>query len=635
MAAISTAYKFPKRPHVNKAKASPGSAVKLSIDLPPYTRTSPSMLAQQPSELPEQENASKEKADWQTLRGHLEARRAQLYAWRSSWWMTNWAPLAEYIDPSRSIWLTQSAGGLPTPNNMSRGRQINNAIVDPTGMYAKRVCAAGLMSGLASPSRPWFKVKTYTHATLDAESLAWLDIVEERMYTVMGNSNFYNSFAMECNDLTVYGTAPVLTYEDDRDIIRCYNPSVGEYYLGSDGTNRVNSLYRSFVMTILQIVDFFGLENCPENVRKLWQQKGSALDTELIVAHSIEPNFEIATGHVGQVKGNFAWREVYWLYGQASERPLSIRGFVDQPFAAPRWSTQSNDAYGRSVGMDVLPDIVQLQFETRRKAEGIEKQVRPPLQGGMELKNQPSSSLPGSVTYVSDVERNGLRSIYTVNPDLSAMERDLAAIQQRINKGFFVDLFLMMENLAGKNMTATEVQAHLVEKMTVLGPVVENILSESLRPRLKRVYQIMFRKGLFPPMPKGLKGIPLNIEFTSLLAVAQRASATSGMERLASIIGNMVAVYPDIKDNLDPDRFLREFNDLLANPHDILLAEKRVQQMRAARQKQQQAQTAMAAAQHGAQTANIGAQAAQTLANTQVGAGRTALQNLMTPAVGA
>ncbi len=632
MAAQSPQFVAKKKPAVSpKKKKSP---VNLALEIPPYERTGPSMLSQQPSDIRLKKSSEKEKQDWQTLRSHLEPRLANLLAWRNSWYFENWSNLARYISPARSIWLTQSAGGQPSPNNMTRGRQINNAIVDPTGMYAKRVCAAGLMSGLASPSRPWMKVKTYTHANLDAESLAWLDIVEERMYTVMGNSNFYNSFATECDDLTVFGTAPVLIYEDDRDVIRCYNPAVGEYFLGSDSTNRVGTFYRKYVMTILQIVDFFGLENCPENVVKLWKQKGSALDMELLVAHSVEPNFEIADGHVGQVKGNFAWREVYWLYGQASEKPLSFRGFVEQPFSAPRWSTQSNDAYGRSVGMDVLPDIVQLQFETRIKAEGIEKQVRPPLIGGMELKNQPSSSLPNQVTYVSDVARNGLRPIYQVAPDLTAMERDLAQIQQRINKGFFVDLFLMMENLAGKNMTATEVQAHLVEKMTVLGPVVENILSESLRPRLKRVYSIMLRKGLFPAMPKGLVGIPLNIEFTSLLAVAQRAAATGGMERLAALIGNMVAVYQDASDLLDYDRFLREFNDLLANPHDILRSQAQVQQMRTARAKQQ------AAAQHAQQmasmanTAESGANAAQVLSQTQIGGGRSALQSLVNPTGG-
>ena len=71
--------------------------------------------------------------------------------------------------------------------------------------------------------------------------------------------------------------------------------------------------------------------------------------------------------------------------------------------------------------MDVLPDVLQLQVMTRRMAEAIEKQVRPPLVGSMELKNKPTSTLPGHLTYVSDLNHAGIKPIYTVNPDVAAM----------------------------------------------------------------------------------------------------------------------------------------------------------------------------------------------------------------------
>ena len=42
-------------------------------------------------------------------------------------------------------------------------------------------------------------------------------------------------------------------------------------------------------MTIAQIVDFFGLENCPAGIQKLWQQKGSGLQTERLIARTLQP----------------------------------------------------------------------------------------------------------------------------------------------------------------------------------------------------------------------------------------------------------------------------------------------------------------------------------------------------------
>jgi hypothetical protein len=596
-----------------------------------YERASASLLAEQPVEAEEVQATPDQVKDWDRLRGHLEQRLAGLRTWRSSWWYQTWAELAQYLEPRRSTWLTQSTGGIPTPNNMTRGRPINNSIVDPTGTYAVRVCSSGMMSGLASPSRPWFKiVPAMKSAQIDEAGQAWLDETEERMYTVLAGSNFYNSFAQECEDLVVYGTAPVLIYEDEEDFLRLYNPCCGEYYLASSSTNRVDGFYRAFVMTVAQIVDFFGVDNCPADIQGLWKGKGAQLNQERIVAHSIEPNFAIAGTDIGKVKGDFAWREVYWLYGTGSKRPLSMKGFVDKPFTAARWNTQSNDAYGRSVGLDVLGDVIQLQIETIRKAEALEKMVRPPLLADMQLKNQPSSSLPGHVTYVSGLSAGtGMRSIYEVNPDISALERDLAAIQARIKTGFFADLFLMLQQPT-TNETAFSVAQRLQEKLQIIGPVVENIITESLKPKLRRFFDMMKRKGLLSPMPDSLKQSGgIDVQFVSLLALSQKAAATGGIERIVQLVGNMSAVFPQVKDVVNPDEVIREMSALLGNPQRILNPEQEVVQSRAAQAKQAQQIQKAQMLQHTAQTAGVAANAAQVMSQTQVGAGGDALSMLM------
>lgn len=602
-------------------------AAKSQLQQVDYEKASAAFTADQPnSEKPKHDVNNPE---WNALRSHLEGRLQQLKNWRNSWWFQNWSTLAQYILPRRSIWLTQSTGGQPTPNNMTRGQPLNNSIKDPTATFAVRVCAAGLMSGLASPSRPWFKVNTsLKDFEPDAEGRAWMDEVESRVYTVLAGSNFYNAFAQECEDEVVYGTAPSIIYEDAKDIIRCYNPAVGEYYLSCDATMRVDGLYRQFVMTVSQIVSFFGLDNCPPEIQKAWKAKGSQMDTERTIGYAIEPNFDIEG--CPKIPGKFAWREVYWVFGAGSRYPLSQRGFVDQPFTAARWATQSNDAYGRSPGMDVLPDVIQLQVMTVRLSEAIEKQVRPPLLADISMKNQPSSILPGHVTYTQNLgPGTGMRSIYEVNPDISGLSALIQQIEQRIKVGLFNDLFLLLEQAPDAKMTAYEVAQKVQEKLQVLGPVIENLISESLKPKLKRIFGIMQRKGMLPPVPDSMKGVPLDIEFISMLALAQKASATGGLERLAALIGNLVAVYPNIKYIMDEDAYVREFNDLLANPEKILRGPEQVTQMiqqanEAAQAQQQQAEIAQ-----GAQTASVGADAAQTLSNTQVGAGATALSQLL------
>lgn len=581
---------------------------------PPYVEAGPTLLSQQPAN--DKVRDEKDQKGWGDLRGHLEARLVSLRNWRTSWWNANWSDLAQFILPRRSIWLTQSTGGNPSPNNNTRGREINGAIADPTATLAVRVCTGGLVSGLASPSRPWFKlILSQKGVEPDEAARAWLDDTEDRMYTILAGSNFYDSFATECEDLVVFGTGPSIIYEDEKDVIRLYNPAVGEYYLASGATLRVDGLYRLFVMTVSQIVDFFKYENCPAEIQSLWNQKGAALDQERMIAHSIEPNYGIGPENAGKIPGNFTWRETYWLYGADSSKPASLTGYVDQPFTAARWATQSNDAYGRSPGMDVLPDVMQLQVMTRRMAEAIEKQVRPPLIGDMSLKNQPSSTLPGHLTYVTDIGPNkGIRSIYEVNPDINAMAANILAIEKRIQVGFFNDLFLMLEQVQTGKMTAYEVAAKVNEKMQVIGPVIESLLADSLKPKLKRIFGIMKRKGMIDPPPDSLKGVVLDIQFVSMLALAQKAAATGGIERLVALVGSLEPIFPTAKDKIDSDELIDEMNELLGNPAKIIRGKDAVEAFRAQQAQAAQQQQQMNQISQMAEAAGKAAPAAQVIA---------------------
>ena len=448
------------------------------------------------------QNWYEQSQNWEDERLQLEQRLYGLRNWRLSWW-EHWAKLAEAILPRRYHWLI-------VPNTMTRGLAINGAIKDPTGAQAVRVCTAGLRSGIMSSSRPWFKIKPgLRNFKPDRDSELWFEDTQDRIYRVFAGSNYYQTGTQMFEDLTVFGTGPKLMYGDRDSIIRCYNPCAGEYYLGSGPDGRINSFYRTYVQTVLQCVQFFGLENCSPQIQTLWENKGASLETEVIIAHAIEPNFSLSmpgmATNLGKVPGNFTYREVYWEWGTSSLKPLSKVGFREKPFIAPRWATTSNDAYGRSPGMDALPDILQLHTMTVRQAEAIEKMVRPPMLADMALKNQPSSILPGRVTYVPDVSK-GMRSIYEINMDIQHMSALIEKIEARVEKWFFNDLFQMMENIQGvQPRNEMEIAERRGEKMQVLGPVVEGIENE-LADDIRRAFAIMARRGMIRPKPQSLLG---------------------------------------------------------------------------------------------------------------------------------
>jgi hypothetical protein len=516
---------------------------------------SASLLADAPAMAKQQWYAENQK--WEDERQQLESRLYGLRTWRLSWW-EHWAALANAILPRRYHWLI-------VPNTATRGLAINGAIKDPTGAQAVRVCTAGLRSGIMSSSRPWFKIKPgLRNFKPDRAAQLWFEDTQDRIYRVFAGSNYYQTGTQMFEDLTVFGTGPKLMYGDKDSIIRCYNPCAGEYYLACGSDGRINSFYRTYVQTVAQLVYGFGLENCSPDVQGLWENKGASLETEIIVAHAIEPNFSLSmpgmASNLGKIPGNFTYREVYWEWGRNSLKPLSKVGYREKPFIAPRWATTSNDAYGRSPGMDALPDILQLHTMTVRQAEAIEKMVRPPMLADVSLKNQPSSILPGRVTYVPDVSK-GMKSIYEIRMDLDHMSKLIEKIEGRVEKWFFNDLFQMMDNIQGvQPRNEMEIAERRGEKMQVLGPVVEGIENE-LADDIRRCFAIMSRRGMIQQKPQSLLGIPLDIEFDSMINVAQRAAETAATERIITVVTNLDKVYPDkrIGDNVNWDTTVRDY----------------------------------------------------------------------------
>jgi hypothetical protein len=187
---------------------------------------------------------------------------------------------------------------------------------------------------------------------------------------------------------------------------------------------------------------------------------------------------------------------------------------------------------------------------------------------------------------------------------------------------------MMLSTNPGDRRTAYEVAQLMTERLQVLGPVIENIISESLKPKLKRIFGIIKRRDMLPPMPDSMKDIVLDVEFISMLALAQKASATGGLERLAAIIGNLVPVFPEAKDSLNVDNFIATMSDLLDNPASILNGPEEIAALRKAQADALQQKAAQEEMAQGVATAGVAADAAKVMSDTQIGGGQSALSAL-------
>lgn len=525
-----------------------------------------------------------------------------------------WRDLADYLLPSRYVWLQTGS-----EQRLSRR---NSMILDSTGTVAARVLASGMMNGITSPSRPWFKLRIKGISMEDYPVLAeWTDEVTRIILQSMAETNFYNAMGLMYLDLSVFGTANTIIYESVDKPYHCYNSALGEFYLMQDAEHKVNGMARKFQYTVRQLVTEFGVENCSDRVKTAWAAGGARLNEQISVIHLIEPND--GSGEYRTVGRQFRYRECYWEEGGGNPGMLlRERGYFEYPAISPRWELTANDVYGTAPGMDALPDVIQLQHETKKKAQGLDKLVSPPLLADVMLEHRPMALLPNGVTFVPRLTDNaGARPLYTVNPPLGEMSQDIAQVQARIREIFHNDLFTMISQLETVR-SATEIDARREEKLILLGPVLERFENEALDPAIKRIFSIHQRRGDFPEFPPGFDNVKLEIQYVSILSAAQSAVGTAPTERLLQLIGNVAGIWPEAKLIPDIPELLNEYALDIGVRQRNLRPREEVKQTIQAMNEQSSQENALAGA-------TQGAEAAKLLSETDVGGGANALQKLL------
>jgi Bacteriophage head to tail connecting protein len=495
---------------------------------------------------------------------------------------THWRELADYVMP-RSVVFNSS--------DRNKGGKINQNIIDNTATLALRTLASGMMAGLTSPARPWFRLTTSDPAMMeDAATKEWLFDVEAKMREVFSRSNLYNILPSCYQDLGLFGTAAFEVAEDHEDVIRCYPYAIGEYYLANNHRLSVDTLYREVALTVDQIVGRFGLASVSESVKSQYDRGN--YDQIFDVVHVVEPNRDAKPGSM--LAKHKPYKSCYFEKSRKDGQYLRESGYDEFPVLSPRWSLPGNSVYGESPGMFALPDIKALQLEQRRKLQGIDKMVNPPMIGDTQLRNQRASLLSGDITYISGMTNGavGLKPIYEVNPRLGELLGDMQEIQARIRTTFFADMMTMLASGDNSQMTAREVEERHQEKLLVLGPVMERLNDELLDPLIDRTFAIMAKRNLVPLPPKHLEGENLRVEYISIMGQAQKMIGTGSIERLAGFAGNLAAVRPDVLDKIDFDQTIDEYANMLGVPPRMIMSDDKVAEMRAAKAKAAQAQQA-------------------------------------------
>lgn len=564
------------------------------------------------------------KAEDEKLREHCEHRFKSMMP--TSDQTAEWYEIAGYCMPSRSRQLVEACKG----KNRDASRKVT--ILDDYAINSFETCANGMLTGLSSRSRPWRKSILEDDGLMDVPGVrVWLEQYDRLLDSSLAASNFYEAMLSCYHEMAGFGVAAVVFMEN-----RAASPKLvshaltaGEYGIAVGEDLRPNALARTYTLTARNIVSSYvadrfdsqvlDWERVPRAVKEAWD--AGNYEAPFVVKQVIEPNPAYIPGRLGKI--GMPYRAMRWLErDDQRKRFLAIEGYRSQPFAAPRWQTMAGEVWGTGRGKMALPSMRDLQLQSKRKGQVTDMVAKPATWGPPALGRV--SMNPGAHTTVATTDRGaGIAPVYTMPYQaIGEIREDLLEVRRSVDRMTYADVFMAITRMDGVQPRNVEelVRRH-EEQLTQLGPVTDRANFELLQVASDRVGDILATRGdllnALPPPPEDLEGEEIATDFVSVLAQAQRMLGIGQTERAVSMVGNMVAAFPEVRDNIDPDAIVRDYWDRSgATPSGLRDPAQRdaIRQQRAAAAQQQQIAAMMA-------PVKDGADAARLLSETDVGGG--------------
>lgn len=464
------------------------------------------------------------------------------------------------------------AGWIPDQDTSYDPNENDNRY-NPDVTRAAKVHGNGMQAGLCSKSRQWFQLGTDDP---DLESYPqvkeWLDHGERWIYRVLSNSNFYAQQQEGLYEQGVFGMENLFPEERTRaeGFVHFHRFPAGSYRVAADKDGNVNTCYRPVKMCANVLAEWFGRKALSQNAQNaLKNNPYDMLDVvHVITPRKYEPSFAGDPSSTAK-----AWASVWYEAGE-SDRVLRESGFDYYPFVTPRYRTVSPHAYGIGPGIDCIKRIKFLQQAEKDSIRAFHREAFPPLTGPARYANILNLT-PDAYNPYTGTDPGKIESIYNHKVDWQHYQFRLDAILKSAEKTFMVDLFLMLLRDDGSDpqRTATEILRRYEEKMTMLGPVVEQQTNENFDPVIGIVFNIIQQKGVLPPPPEELANSPqLKVKYISPLAQAQKMVEMQKLDVFEAWVTRIAQWSPDVVHAVSEYDMLKSVDTAVGTPTKILLS---------------------------------------------------------------
>lgn len=494
---------------------------------------------------------------------------------------------------------------------------------------ANQIFAAGIMSGLTPPNRKWFRLSFDNDELSNDTNLgAILDDRMDIMNAVLERSNFYTA-VHACYLELAFGQSPLGIFPDNKHGVHFVPYPIGTYCMETGPDGSIEYFSRKYKMSARQLVAKFGEENVPQYIRNELANGGAGLKANHNVIWYVEPNKAKDADKLG---GEYLpYISVYYVEGSEEDEFLYIGGFYEFPVPVARYLITGNESYGKGPGWFAEGDSKVLQLMEKDKMTAIELGIKPPMQAPADAAMKGINMIPGGKTYRSGQEK--IEPLFQVGTNLEHLQAAIEEQKERIKRIYNANLFMMLDELGDKQMTAREVLERNQEKMAILGPVVQRMQFEFLGRIIERVYNILDRAHAFPEpddpeLAETLAEQEIKIEYISPLAQAQKMSGLVNIEQSVAFVGQLAQFEPKVLNKMNWPETVNQYFKLVGAPAAIKRTDDEYEEITA--QQEQQAQQMQQEAQ-AAQMVQAAAPAAQAAKNATEAAndGNPVLQDMM------
>lgn len=475
-----------------------------------------------------------------------------------------WQEVADYSLPKRDFITTRQPGS-------KRIQKLYNS----TAIHATEQLASALHGMLTPPAGRWFFMRMRGKKET-ADDRRWLDSASDYLFDIFSSPE--SSFATASHemylDIVAFGTGVMSsTFRNGR--IYFHSESLANVYGDENEYGKTDTVYITKRYKPVEVIRRFGEDKVHENVRKAYQEN----EKETIeVLHVVEPRDQ----HYGRGAAKDK-KPIKSCFVDVTNKHLMLEeGFDDMPFMFARWSKRAGEVYGYGCGMASLAEIKMLNELEEIMNRAAAKNVDPPTLSPTESLVLPLRLDPGGINFYDptlgkpEFWQNGFQPNY-----FDALIEQKKALVQKM---YYVD-WLNLPQL--DRMTTVEVNQRTQESLRQLSPMLSRLASEFLSPLINRTLFLAIDNGLIPKPPLSSQGSEVVIEYTSPIAIAQRAVQSQNVMQGLALSANLQQFDPSIPLHINASKIVRDqLLNTFAWPIDYMVDEDEVEEAKAAQAEQ-------------------------------------------------